>query len=243
MTPVFDDPVFDDEPRETPVVRDKRRLDPETGLRREGVPDLHPASGTAADGGGSGAGPGKRDVAGGDNLLADVERQLAERTDDLKRLQAEYVNYKKRVDRDREVTRQNAIGSVVGQLLPVLDDIGRAREHGELVGGFRAVAESLERAVDGLGLVAYGAVGDPFDPYLHDALTHTYSDDVDGPTCVHVMQVGYRIGDRILRPARVGVAEPQPQPHPDAVSTDAESEPDPNEDPAEVPANDPVAER
>jgi molecular chaperone GrpE len=133
---------------------------------------------------------------------------LAERTADLQRLQAEYANYRKRVERDRVAVREQALANVLGELLPVLDDIGRAREHGELTGGFKSVAESLEAAVAKLGLISYGEDGDPFDPNLHEALMHSYSPDVTEPTCVRVLQPGYKIGDRTLRPARVAVAEP-----------------------------------
>jgi molecular chaperone GrpE len=94
------------------------------------------------------------------------------------------------------------------ELLPVLDDIGRAREHGELTGGFKSVAESLEAAAAKLGLTPFGESGDPFDPTLHDALMHSYSVEVTEPTCVQILQPGYKVGDRIIRPARVAVAEP-----------------------------------
>jgi molecular chaperone GrpE len=104
--------------------------------------------------------------------------------------------------------REQALANVLTELLPVLDDIGRAREHGELAGGFKSVAESLEAAAVKLGLASYGEDGDPFDPKLHDALMHSYSPDVAEPTCVRILQPGYKVGDRILRPARVAVAEP-----------------------------------
>jgi molecular chaperone GrpE len=104
--------------------------------------------------------------------------------------------------------REQALANVLAELLPVLDDIGRAREHGELSGGFKSVAESLESAVTKLGLVTYAEKGDEFDPMIHEALLHSYSDEVSAPTCVQVLQPGYKIGDRILRPARVAVAEP-----------------------------------
>jgi molecular chaperone GrpE len=133
---------------------------------------------------------------------------LAERTADLQRLQAEYANYRKRVERDRIAVREQALANVLNELLPVLDDIGRAREHGELSGGFKSVAESLESIVVKLGLTAYGENGDPFDPTLHEALMHEYSDAVTEPTAVRILQPGYRVGDRIIRPARVAVAEP-----------------------------------
>ena len=100
------------------------------------------------------------------------------------------------------------MANVLSGLLPVLDDIGRAREHGELVGGFKSVAESLEAAVTKLGLDSFGENGEPFDPNVHEALMHSYSTDVTEPTCVQILQPGYRVGDRILRPARVAVAEP-----------------------------------
>ena len=142
---------------------------------------------------------------GGERELAS---QLAERTADLQRVTAEYANYRKRVDRDRLAVREQALANVLSALLPVLDDIGRAREHGELVGGFKSVAESLESAVTKLGLTSFGTEGEPFDPKVHEALTHSYSADVAEPTCVHILQPGYMVGERILRPARVAVAEP-----------------------------------
>jgi molecular chaperone GrpE len=121
---------------------------------------------------------------------------------------AEYANYRKRVERDRVAVREQALANVLSSLLPVLDDIGRAREHGELVGGFKSVAESLEAAVAKLGLDSFGEPGEPFDPKVHEALLHSYASDVTEPTCVQILQPGYRVGDRILRPARVAVAEP-----------------------------------
>jgi molecular chaperone GrpE len=138
----------------------------------------------------------------------ELANRLAERTADLQRVTAEYANYRKRVDRDRLAVREQALANVLNALLPVLDDIGRAREHGELVGGFKSVAESLESAVTKLGLTTFGTEGEPFDPKVHEALTHSYSADVAEPTCVHILQPGYMVGERILRPARVAVAEP-----------------------------------
>jgi molecular chaperone GrpE len=139
---------------------------------------------------------------------SDTEARLAERTADLQRLQAEYANYRKRVDRDRAAVREQAVVTVLTGLLPVLDAIDQAREHGELSGGFKSVADSLQSAMGKLGLVAYGEKGDAFDPKIHEALTHTYSPDVTEDTCVEIFQPGYKVGDRILRPARVAVAEP-----------------------------------
>ncbi len=189
-----------------PVIRDRRRIDPETGQVREPQAAAAPSTDGEAT-----LGPDAAAAAVGDSDgRFEVAAALAERTADLQRLQAEYLNYKRRVDRDRELTRQSAIGSVLTSLLPVLDDIGRAREHGELTGGFKAVAESLERTLIGLGLETFGEAGEPFDPRIHEALMHSYSDDVDGPVCQAVLQVGYRHSDRVLRPARVAVAEPSP---------------------------------
>jgi len=139
----------------------------------------------------------------------DLEKQLAERTEDLQRVTAEYANYRRRVDRDREVVRDTAVANVLANLLPVLDDIGRAREHGELEGGFKSVGEALEQMVERLGLVRYGLAGDAFDPTVHEALTHAHSPDVTEPTCIEVFQPGYRLGERIVRPARVAVADPE----------------------------------
>ncbi len=139
---------------------------------------------------------------------AGLAAQLAERTADLQRLQAEYVNYRKRVERDRLAVREQALANVLSALLPVLDDIGRAREHGELTGGFKSVGESLETIATKLGLESFGAAGDPFDPRVHEALMHSYSPDVTEPTAVQILQPGYKVGDRIVRPARVAVAEP-----------------------------------
>jgi molecular chaperone GrpE len=152
--------------------------------------------------------PDPADRAGRDAEVEKMTAQLAERTADLQRLQAEYANYRKRVERDRMAVREQALANVLTELLPVLDDIGRAREHEELAGGFKSVAESLEAAVVKLGLNRYGEDGDPFDPNLHEALMHSYSPDVTETTCVRILQPGYKVGDRILRPARVAVAEP-----------------------------------
>jgi molecular chaperone GrpE len=191
-----------------PVVRDKRRIDPETGALRE------PADQSAAPAAGAPSGQPPRDpsdLIGPSAQEALLTEALAERTADLQRLQAEYVNYKRRVDREREASREVVIGSVLTELLGILDDIGRAREAGELEGAFKAVAESLERVTEKLGLEKFGEKGDPFDPRIHEALLHNYSDEVDGPTATMIMQPGYRHGERILRAARVAVSEPTEQ--------------------------------
>lgn len=142
---------------------------------------------------------------------ARLGRELAERTADLQRLQAEFLNYKRRVDRDRDLVRENAVFAVLSPMLDVLDSIDRARDAGELEGGFKGVADQLERIVAGLGLTKYGKPGDPFDPTHHEALSHVGTDpEVDVVTCKHIAKAGYRIGDRVVRAAQVLVVDPEP---------------------------------
>jgi molecular chaperone GrpE len=141
------------------------------------------------------------------NELQSAQAELGERTADLQRLQAEYVNYRRRVERDRTAVAEAALGKVLVELIPVLDDIGRARDHGELEGGFRRVAESLENSLAKLGLEQFGTAGELFDPNVHEALMHVISPEVEEDTCVEILQPGYRLGERILRVARVTVAQ------------------------------------
>ncbi|WP_240641286.1 nucleotide exchange factor GrpE [Nocardioides ferulae] len=142
--------------------------------------------------------------------LARANRDLVELTGDLQRLQAEFLNYKRRVERDRELLRENATYAVLVPIIEVLDTIDRAREHEPLEGGFKAVAEQLEKVVAGLGLVKFGAVGDAFDPNLHDALSHIGTDpEVEVTTCKVVAKAGYRIGERVVRAAQVLVVDPE----------------------------------
>jgi molecular chaperone GrpE len=218
-------------PEETnagPVIRDLRRIDPRTGQVRNpgadapgsaargsgkpGRPGRHSVSEPGAEAAGTGAGPAPGGASPEPGGPAETERELAtklaERTADLQRVSAEYANYRKRVDRDRVVVREQALANVLAALLPVLDDIGRAQEHGELVGGFEKVAQSLESIVTKLGLVAYGNEGEPFDPNVHEAVSLIQSAGVTEPTCIQILQPGYKVGDRIVRPARVIVAEP-----------------------------------
>jgi molecular chaperone GrpE len=158
--------------------------------------------------------------AGGPDLAAEV----AERTADLQRLQAEYANYRRRVERDRQAVSETALAAVFANLLPVLDDIDRARSHDEVVGGFALVADGLEATLAKLGLERFGDAGEPFDPVVHEALTHGFSGEVSEAVCAEILQPGYRVGERVLRPARVAVLEPEtvvlPEPA-DAGATDA----------------------
>jgi molecular chaperone GrpE len=141
--------------------------------------------------------------------LEALRGELDERIRDLQRVTAEYANYRKRVDRDRGAAAEQTTGAVLLALLPVLDDVDRAREHGDLVGPFATVAESLTAVTGKLGLVAFGEKGDPFDPTRHEAVTHQTSADVTESTCVEVMRRGYTLGERLLRPALVAVADPE----------------------------------
>ena len=146
---------------------------------------------------------------GGDPAVAELEALIAERTTDLQRLQAEYVNYKKRVDRDRDLARQAGVESVLGDCLPVLDAISLAKQHDDLAGGFKMVVDELEKITAKHGLIAFGEVGEPFDPNLHDALmTIPMPEPVAVTTVSQVMQQGYQLNGRVIRPARVGVANP-----------------------------------
>jgi molecular chaperone GrpE len=156
----------------------------------------------------------------------EMAARLQELTADLQRLQAEYVNYKRRVDRDRDLVLQNAKFSILSALLPVLDDVDRAREHEELTGGFKVIAESLQRIVSGEGLVRFGESGEPFDPRVHEALMHGLSPDVETTTCDKIVQAGYRFGDRVVRPALVTVVDPDPSAPADGSEAPADGAPD-----------------
>jgi molecular chaperone GrpE len=169
---------------------------------------------SSADGGsGSGAATGAEDEAQDDSdepdELGAMKQSLADRTNDLQRLQAEYANYRKRVDRDRQLVAENAAYKALTPVIDVLDTIDRAKEHGELDGGFKAVAEQLERAVAASGFVRFGEPGDAFDPTLHEALSHLGADaEVSVTTVKHVAKAGFRLGDRVLRAAQVLVVDP-----------------------------------
>ena len=134
---------------------------------------------------------------------------VAALTADLQRLQAEYANYRKRVERDRAVSHELAIGSVLTELLATLDDIDRAADHNELSGGFKAVADQLAAITTRFGLEKYGTEGEPFDPQIHEALLHDTSADVAVATATKILQPGYKYKERILRPARVAVTDPE----------------------------------
>lgn len=180
------------------MVRDRRRIDPETGQVRHGSDEAPPV--TAAP-----AAP-----AGELDPEAELKLQLEERTADLQRLQAEYANYRKRIDRDRDVVITTAKAAVTTELLAVLDDIERADQHGDLTGAFKSVADKLVATLQRVGLESFGHDGEPFDPSVHEAVQHGTSPDVTGPTVTAVLRRGYRFGDRIVRAALVAVTDHEP---------------------------------
>lgn len=191
------------------VVNDRRRIDPETGEVR--APAGHVAE--------EGAAPESADEVAAeivDDASVELKAQLDERTADLQRLTAEYANYRKRVERDREAVINNAKASVAAELLAVLDDIERAATHGDLTGAFKAVADKLVSTLQKTGLEPFAHEGEAFDPSVHEAVQHSTSPDVDGPTVTAVLRRGYRFGDRLVRPALVAVTDHEPAPAPQA---------------------------
>jgi len=137
-----------------------------------------------------------------------VTDPVATLTSDLQRLQAEYANYRKRVERDRSLAHEMAIGAVLTELLALLDDVDRAEAHGELTGGFKAVADQLSTITSRIGLEKFGTEGEVFNPHTHEALMHETSTGVAVPTASRILQPGYKYKERILRPARVLVTDP-----------------------------------
>ena len=226
-TPVDPERVGSEQSEPTgPRVTDKRRLDPETGaVRGAGAGRSAGADedGVAAEAGADATveGEGVTDQAFEDDFAALVQNEAvhpdttlaADLTRDLQRLQAEYVNYKKRGDRDRAMHRDLAVANVVELLLPVLDDIHLARQHGDLEDGpFAAIADKLDATLTKIGLERFGQPGDAFDPNIHEALMHVEAELAEGTevtTVVQVLQPGYKMGARIIRVARVAVADPQ----------------------------------
>jgi molecular chaperone GrpE len=191
-----------DRERDEPVtVTDKRRVDPQTGeIRDPGGQERSDSgyvSGPATSGPAPGAFPGE---------TAEEADKAAELLGDLQRVQADFANYRKRALRDHEVAGERAKAVVVGQLLPVLDDLDRARSHGDLESGpLKAVADKLEAVLTGLGLAAFGVEGEQFDPSLHEAVQH--EGEGSDPVICHVMRRGYTLGDQVLRNALVGVVD------------------------------------
>lgn len=187
------------------IVRDRRRIDPESGqVRSAAAAASSAATATAAEAPAAEGGPGATES----EAVAALREQVNERTADLQRLKAEFDNYRRRVERDRQTAADGATAKLLTGLLGVLDDIGRARDHGDLEGPFKAIAESLVSALEATGLERFGAPGEEFDPRLHDALMTSYRSDVTTTVVAEVFRAGYRRGQEVLRPAQVVVAEP-----------------------------------
>jgi molecular chaperone GrpE len=204
----------DDAPRV--VIRDKRRIDPVTGEVR--VPAGEQSAGTrSAQAHAAGEQMSEHETPVVDEAPpiqpapggGDLTQQLAERTEDLQRVSAEYANYRRRVDRDRSLVVDQAAERFALQLFPIVDDIERARDHGDLTGAFKVVAERVLGLLDGLGVASFGVAGDPFDPSLHEAVIHDTSSEVSVPTATTVLRQGFRRGDRVLRTAMVAVTDPE----------------------------------
>ncbi len=187
--------MSEDNPEEPVTVTDKRRIDPETGQVRHDAPGPAP--------GGPDPGVPASEAPIEDSATAE---RVAELTTDLKRVQADFANYRKRALRDQQVSAERAKAGVVGELLGVLDDLDRARRHGDLESGpLKAVSDKLIGALTGLGLEPFGAEGDDFDPMLHEAVQH--EGDGGHPVIDTVMRQGYRLGEHVLRHAMVGVVD------------------------------------
>jgi molecular chaperone GrpE len=161
-----------------------------------------------------------------DDAVAVLQSTVEERTRDLQRITAEFQNYRKRVERDKSRAGEQATAAVLLSLLPVLDDLDRARDHGDLNGPFGSVADQLASALAKHGLESFGQQGDAFDPQVHEAVAHMQMPGVDGPTCIDVMRSGYRLGDKLLRPALVAVAEPAEEAEAETAAAEAEAEPE-----------------
>ncbi|MEU9818223.1 nucleotide exchange factor GrpE [Pseudonocardia alni] len=202
--------MADEQKQEEPVTfRDRRKVDPETGEARPATDgaDTAGAADTVAP-----AGDGEQVAGPADGEDPEVEKlraEVAERTADLQRVSAEYANYRRRADRDREQTKVDAKVSFANDLLVVLDDFERAAQHGDLTGPFKAAADKVTTVLTKLGLEPFGTEGESFDPQLHEAVQHEPADG-SGPTVTvlsTVLRRGYRISDRVLRPAMVTVQD------------------------------------
>lgn len=202
-----------DQNRDEPIIRDKRRIDPETGAVRQ------PESESGADASGEASAQPAADQAAEDELTVDdilnaaqaeVQEPSDEHLADLKRVTAEYANYRKRTEANRDAERERAVGAAVAVLLPVLDDLDRAEKHGDLEGDapFATIAAKLRGAVEKLGLKPFGAPGEPFDPQQHEAIFQQPSPDVETDTVADVVETGYFLGSTLLRPAKVVVKTP-----------------------------------
>lgn len=191
-----------DGPEEQPRVTDKRRIDPDTFEVRDPLEQAAQALESAEE----------EVVLEG---LVETQKLAAERLDQLQRVSADYVNlqnqysaYVKRSKAEALASYDRGLAALAEGLIPVLDDIELARQHGDLTGPFASIAEKLEQILTHQGVERYGQVGEPFDPMVHEALMHGHAADVTVPTVQQVLQPGYRVSGRVLRAARVAVVEP-----------------------------------
>lgn len=190
----------DEAPREEPeepLVTDKRRIDPETGELRSPAPEAEQADGELSE----------EDL----GILAEAERDLvAEYRERAARAEAELANFRTRVERDRQANRETVIVEVIRSLLPAVDDLDRADQHGDLAGTpLELVAQKIRQSFERYGMVAVGEVGEAFDPAKHEAMVHMPSAEVSVDTVADVIEVGYMLGERLIRPAKVAVHSPQ----------------------------------
>lgn len=200
--------------REEPIIRDKRRIDPETGKVREPQGEEHDLAHEELVDVGP-AGDDEQSILSDDDLdilsgQTTADQVAAERLADLQRVTAEYANYRKRTEANREIERERAIGDAVKGLIPVLDDLERAEKHGDLAEGsaFATIAAKLRSAVERLGLTPYGEKGEPFDPQIHEAIFQQPTPEVTADTVAEVVETGYRLGSTVVRVAKVVVSTP-----------------------------------
>ncbi|MGE2723016.1 nucleotide exchange factor GrpE [Mycolicibacterium celeriflavum] len=206
------------DPHEPVTVTDKRRIDPVTGEVREA------GSGSAAgDAGAAGPGEPAPDAPTQEKAAGEEADKASELLADLQRVQADFTNYRKRALRDQQVAADRAKASVISELLPILDDLDRARDHGDLESGpLKVMADKLVNTLEGLGLSGFGAEGDEFDPELHEAVQH--EGEGTHPVIGTVMRRGYKVGDQVVRHALVGVVDTVPDEDAAAGDTAPEAE-------------------
>ena len=188
-------PEPDPEEHEEPLVQDKRRIDPETGELRSPSPEGEPE---ALD---------PEDL----SILDEAERDLVgEYRDRAARAEAELANFRARVERDRQANREAIIVEVIRSLLPAIDDLDRADAHGDLAGTpLEIVAQKMRQSFERYGMVPVGVAGEPFDPAIHEAMVHMPSAEVEVDTVADVIEIGYQLGEKLIRPAKVAVKSPQ----------------------------------
>ncbi|AEG45475.1 nucleotide exchange factor GrpE [Isoptericola variabilis] len=177
---------------------DKRKVDPESGTPRDAEQARHESEAFEPEG----------EAAESAELLR-ARAEAAEHLDALQRERAAFTNYRNRALRDQEMARAQGTQDVLSALLPVLDDIERAKQHAELSGPMAAIAEKIDATLAKFGVERFGAVGEEFDPTVHEALMHSTDAGAKATTVNLVVEPGYRIGGKVVRAARVGVVGPE----------------------------------